>query len=130
MLFRSPLIQLVIPKRIRKMRLTLPSLILSVAYFFLTLFLFVSAVDTVIMPLYALRMSAAFNDQSLLSQIFIGPEFIDVLALFTREKSILLQILDFGNVASYSPFFQKVGNAEFKTVYTQGLTGLNNIVEA
>ncbi|HZJ89480.1 MAG TPA: hypothetical protein VFD05_02180 [Bacilli bacterium] len=127
-LITFPLIRLVLPKRIREMRLRIPSLVLSLVYFFLTLFIFASAADTVLIPLYAFRTSAAFNDQSLLANI-LRPELIDVLALFTREKSFMLQILDFGNVTRYSPFFQKVDAEDFKTLYTTILEKLNNIVE-
>lgn len=126
-LITFPLVRLLIPKRVRKARLMIPSLLLSLVYFFLTLFIFASSAQSIITPLHTVSSSAAFNDQSLFA-VILRPDLIDVLTLFTREKSLALQILDFGNVARFSPFFQKVGEKEFKTIYTDIIQTLNAII--
>lgn len=123
-----PLINLAIPKRVKKLKLRIPSLLLSLVYFFLTLFLFASAAHNVITPLVAIRDTAGFNDQSLLAAVF-KPELIDVLSLFTRKNSHILSIIDFGNITNYQMFFQKIGDSgKFSDVYANLLTELNNII--
>ncbi len=123
-----PLINLAIPKRVKKLKMRIPSFFLSLVYFFLTLFLFASAAHNVFSPLVAIRDSAAFNDQSLLAAVF-KPELIDVLGLFTRKNSYILRIIDFGNITNYQMFFQKIGESgKFIDIYEALLAELNLII--
>lgn len=91
-----PIIGIFLPKRWKKIKLIPVKLALSLGLSVIAIIVFAIPMATLVPPLTAIRDTIA--DDTLMKK-FMNPELIGFLELFTVEKSILLKIINLGNVA-------------------------------
>lgn len=97
-----PLFNLLIPKKLKVIKLRVLKLILSIGMVLVVTMLFAMPFANIVPALTAIKPT--LNDTSLLAAVF-SEELIGVLEIFTKEKSVTLKILDSINTLQYISFF-------------------------
>lgn len=91
-----PFISLLLPKKMKTLKLIPAKLAISIAFSLIAIIIFAIPMATLVPPMTEFK--ALIADDTLMKK-FLNPEFIGFLELFTAEKSILLKVVNLGNVA-------------------------------
>lgn len=123
-----PLINLAIPKRVKKLKLIPAKLAISLALSVIAIMVMAIPMATLVPPMTAFK--AMITEDTLMHK-FLKPEVISFLELFTVEHSILLKAVNLGNVSGSLNVFTnfKVGETtvELSAALPELFQHLNNI---
>ncbi len=102
------LFRLLIPKKLRKLKLIPAKLAISVSLSIIAIMIFAIPMATLVPPMTAFKAMIA---EDTLMYKFLNPELIGFLELFTAEKSFFIKMINLGNVADNLNLFKtfKVG---------------------
>lgn len=102
------LFRLLIPKKLRKLKLIPAKLAISVSLSIIAIMIFAIPMATLVPPMTAFNAMIA---EDTLMYKFLNPELIGFLELFTAEKSFFIKMINLGNVADNLNLFKtfKVG---------------------
>jgi len=98
-----PLINLLIPKKSRKIRLIPAKLAISISLSIIAVMIFAIPMATLVPPMTAFKEMIA---EDTLMHKFLNPEVISFLELFTAEKSFFIRMVNLGNVADNLNLFK------------------------
>lgn len=116
-----PLINLAIPRKLKKIKLIPVKLAVSVAFSVLAIMVFAIPMATLVPPLSAIR--EVMVDDTIMKK-FMNPELIGFLELFTAEKSFLLKIVSLGNTANSMNIFKSFVAGSETVQLSEALPGL------
>ncbi|MGI6734847.1 MAG: hypothetical protein BWY30_01118 [Tenericutes bacterium ADurb.Bin239] len=91
-----PLFNLLLPKKLKTAKLVFARIGISLGLTFIALMVFSVPMATLVPPMTAVKET--MTEGTLLYK-FLHPEIINFLELFTKEKSVMLKIVDLGNIA-------------------------------
>jgi len=102
------LFRLLIPKKLRKLKLIPAKLAISISLSIIAIMIFAIPMATLVPPMTAFKAMIA---EDTLMYKFLNPELIGFLELFTAEKSFFIKMINLGNVADNLNLFKtfKVG---------------------
>lgn len=102
------LFRLLIPKKLRKLKLIPAKLAISISLSIIAIMIFAIPMATLVPPMTAFMAMIA---EDTLMYKFLNPELIGFLELFTAEKSFFIKMINLGNVADNLNLFKtfKVG---------------------
>lgn len=123
-----PLINLLIPKKMKKLKFIPIKLAISVGFSLFALIIFAFPMRNLVPTL--IPFQATMTDGNLL-QKFLNPEVIGFMRLFTSEHSIFIKIVEFGNVGGgikiFSSFADAGVNIKLDTALTDFLTAIDGM---
>ncbi|OQC10847.1 MAG: hypothetical protein BWX74_00435 [Tenericutes bacterium ADurb.Bin087] len=119
-----PLFSLLLPRKLRDAKLVLPRIAISLGLTFVALVIFMAPMATLVPPMTAVKDTMA---EGTLLYKFLNPEIINFLELFTTQKSVMLKIVDIGNIAGKIKIF---GTFEVDGVAVELKVAVENLLEA
>lgn len=108
-----PLFNLLLPKKLKDLKLIPARFAISIGLTLIAVMIFAIPMATLVPPMTAFK--AAITEDTLMYK-FLNPEVIGFLELFTTEQSILLKIVNLGNVA---------GSLNMFSAFKDGATTIN-----
>lgn len=97
-----PLFGLLLPRKVKEMKLVLPRIAISLGLSIIAILIFMVPMATLVPPMSAVKETMV---EGTLLYKFLNPEMINFLELFTADKSVMLRIVDFGNIAGKIKIF-------------------------
>ena len=99
-----PLFSLLLPRKLKDAKLILPRIAISLGLTFITLVIFMAPAANFVPAMSAVKET--MSEGTLLYK-FLNPEVINFLELFTPQKSVMLKIVDIGNISGKIKIFEE-----------------------
>lgn len=99
-----PLFSLLLPRKLKNAKLILPRIAISLGLTFIALVIFMAPAANFVPAMSAVKET--MSEGTLLYK-FLNPEVINFLELFTPQKSVMLKIVDIGNISGKIKIFEE-----------------------
>lgn len=120
-----PLISLLIPKKMKKLKILTVKLAVSLAFTVIAIIAFAIPMATLVPPMSAIKATIA--DDTLMKK-FLNPELIGFLELFTKERSIIIKVVDLGSIAGSLNIFNTFVDGATTVKLSDALPALFNTI--